>query len=65
MSTKAIAEVMDMLKPTLVKILQSLSMARIIQTKEGKQGGTRLSKSPNDLTILDILNAVECGKPLF
>lgn len=65
LSTKAIAEVMDMPKPTLVKILQSLSMAGIIQTKEGKQGGIRLSKSPSEITILDILDAIERGKPLF
>ena len=52
-------------KPTLVKILQNLSIAGIIETKEGKQGGIRLIKKPSQITVLDILNAMESGRPLF
>lgn len=65
LSTKSISEILSIPKPTLVKILQSLSNAGIIETKEGKQGGIRLMKQPSEITILDILNAVETGKPLF
>ena len=49
----------------MVKILQSLNIAKIIETKEGKQGGIRLIKDPNEITILEILEATEKGKPLF
>ncbi|NMH86290.1 RrF2 family transcriptional regulator [Flavivirga algicola] len=65
LSTKTISEILNIPKPTLVKILQNLSIAGIVETKEGKQGGIRLMKKPSQITILDILNAMETGKPLF
>ncbi len=65
LSTKYISEILNIPKPTLVKILQNLTTAGMIETKEGKQGGIRLMKSPSDITILDILEAMEKGKPLF
>ena len=65
LSTKSISEILNIPKPTLVKILQNLSMAGIIETKEGKQGGIRLQKKPSQITVLDILSAMESGKPLF
>lgn len=65
LSTASISKVLNIPKPTLVKILQSLTIAGIIQTKEGKHGGIRLMKSPEDITVLDIFEAMEKGKPLF
>jgi Rrf2 family protein len=65
LSTSDISKYLSIPKPTLVKILQSLNRANIIETKEGKQGGIRLLKKPSQITVLEILNAVEKGKPLF
>ncbi|VXB80918.1 Rrf2 family transcriptional regulator [Flavobacterium sp. 9AF] len=65
LSTKLISEILNIPKPTLVKILQNLSVVGIIETKEGKQGGIRLMKDPSNITILAILEAMESGKPLF
>jgi Rrf2 family protein len=65
LSTADISKYLSIPKPTLVKILQNLNMANIIETKEGKQGGIRLMKDPCDITILEILEAMEKGKPLF
>lgn len=65
LSTAAISKILNIPKPTLVKILQGLSSAGIIETKEGKQGGIRLAKDPSKITVLDIMNAVEKGKTLF
>jgi len=65
LSTKTISKLLNIPKPTLVKILQNLSNAGIIETKEGKQGGVRLMKKPSNITLLNILDAVEKGKPLF
>ncbi len=64
LSTRSIAEVLNIPRPTLVKILQNLSNHGIIETKEGKQGGIRLLKKPSQITVLDVLNAVE-SKGLF
>ncbi len=65
LSTQMISEVLNIPKPTLVKILQNLNTAKIIETKEGKQGGIRLAKQPSKITVLDIFLAMEKGKPLF
>lgn len=51
--------------PTLVKILQALLRAGIIETKEGKSVGVRLKKSSDKITFLDIFEAIESSKPLF
>ncbi|HHB52129.1 MAG TPA: Rrf2 family transcriptional regulator, partial [Saprospiraceae bacterium] len=65
LSTRMISKVLSIPKPTLVKILQNLNAANIIETKEGKQGGIRLMKKPAEITVLDILEAMEKGKALF
>ena len=65
LSTADISKYLSIPKPTLVKILQSLNIANIIETKEGKQGGIRLMKDPSKITVLEILEAMEKGKPLF
>ncbi len=65
LSTADISKYLSIPKPTLVKILQNLNQANIIETKEGKSGGIRLMKDPSKITVLEILNAMERGKPLF
>jgi len=65
LSTASLSEFLNIPKPTLVKILQSLTAEGIIETKEGKFGGIRLIKDPSNISVLEILNAVEKGKSLF
>jgi Rrf2 family protein len=65
LSTAEISKYLSIPKPTLVKILQNLNAANIIETKEGKQGGIRLMKDPAKITLLEIFLAMEKGKPLF
>jgi Rrf2 family protein len=65
LSTGSISEILNIPKPTLVKILQGLAAEGIIETKEGKMGGVRLLKDPTAITILHIFEAIEKGKPLF
>jgi Rrf2 family protein len=65
LSTADISKYLSIPKPTLVKILQNLNIANIIETKEGKNGGIRLMKEPSKITILEIFEAMERGKPLF
>ena len=64
-STADISKYLKIPKPTLVKILQNLNAANIIETKEGKLGGVRLMKDPAKITVLEIFEAMEKGKPLF
>ncbi len=65
LSTASLSEILNIPKPTLVKILQSLTAEGIIETKEGKFGGIRLIKEPSQISVLEILNAIEKGKSLF
>jgi len=65
LSTADISKYLSIPKPTLVKILQNLNSANIIETKEGKNGGIRLMKEPTKITVLEIFEAMEKGKPLF
>jgi Rrf2 family protein len=65
LSTADISKYLSIPKPTLVKIIQNLNAANIIETKEGKQGGVRLMKEPSKITVLEIFEAMEKGKPLF
>jgi Rrf2 family protein len=46
-------------KPYLSKVLQGLRRANVVLLKRGIGGGVTLVKRPNQLTILDVVNAVE------
>ena len=46
-------------KAYLSKVIQGLCRARIVRSKRGIGGGIALVKSPSELTILDVVNAVE------
>ena len=49
----------DLPKQYLVKIFGSLNRANIITTIRGKKGGYTLSRPPAEITLLDIVEAVE------
>lgn len=46
-------------KAYLSKILQGLAKKGIVQTQRGVGGGITLARPPEQLTILDVVNAVE------
>jgi Rrf2 family protein len=43
----------------LFKVMQSLGRAGLVNAQRGKHGGFTLSRGPGDLTILDVVNAVD------
>ena len=57
--TDEIAEATKVPKPYLTKVLQGLSRGQLVQTQRGVGGGVMLRRSPEELTILDVVNAVE------
>lgn len=63
--TKQLSESLNIARPTAVKILGNLTGAGIIETREGAKGGVRLAVAPADVTILDVFEAIETGKPMF
>jgi Rrf2 family nitric oxide-sensitive transcriptional repressor len=42
----------------LYKVLQDLVQAQLVHSRSGPRGGYSLSRSPDDITILDVVNAV-------
>lgn len=64
-STKVMSEFLNIPKPTLTVILSNLMRAGILQTKEGVNGGVRMAKGEDKITLLDLLIAIENAKPLF
>jgi len=58
-TTAQIAEATKVPKDYLSKILQNLAKKGIVQTQRGVGGGVTLAKPPEELTILDVVNAVE------
>ncbi|MCA9042063.1 MAG: Rrf2 family transcriptional regulator [Planctomycetaceae bacterium] len=58
-TTEQIAEATMVPKAYLSKVLQGLSRAGIVNSQRGIRGGMSLSKSPDELTILDVVNSVD------
>jgi Rrf2 family protein len=59
LSTKALAELHGVPKEYLSKALQALSQAELVHGTLGPTGGYRLARSPDKITFLDIVEAVE------
>src|SRR5438309_7581675 len=43
----------------LLKVLKPLVSARVLQSVKGPNGGYRLAKAPNEITLLEVLEAVD------
>jgi len=43
----------------LFKVMQSLARAGLVNAQRGKHGGFMLTRGPGELTILDVVNAVD------
>jgi Rrf2 family protein len=61
----ALAEFHGVSPSYLLKHLQALSAAGILSTVPGPKGGYRLAKTPDRITLLDIVLAVEGAQPAF
>lgn len=64
-SAKVMSELLDIPKPTLAIIFNNLIRAGILESKEGINGGVRFAKQPEQISLLEILLAIENQKPLF
>lgn len=58
-SSKDIANDMSIPRDYLIQLAQLLRNAGIIEARPGKHGGYRLAKAPSDITVLDIMEALE------
>lgn len=58
-TTGQIAEATKVPSAYLSKVLQSLSRVDIVNSQRGVKGGMSLAKPPEELTLLDVVNAVD------
>ena len=47
--------------PYIEKILQSLRQAKLVTSHQGNQGGYSLAKKPSEITLKEIIDALEGG----
>jgi len=65
LSAEALAEYFEVPGPYLAKQLQALRRAGIAQSVRGKRGGYRLARSADEISLLDIVLAIEGPSPAF
>jgi Rrf2 family protein len=65
LSTKDLAEFHGIPKEYLSKALQSLSQAELVESTLGPRGGYRLAKAPEQISFLDIVEAIEGKQSTF
>lgn len=58
-SATSLAEATDAPGPLLKNILKSLAQAGLLQAERGPLGGYRLGRGPDELSVLDVVEAVE------
>ncbi len=58
-TTDQISEATQVPKPYLSKVLQNLGRSDIVRSQRGIGGGITLVKTPGELTILEVVDAVE------
>lgn len=59
MTNEQISEVTKVPSPYLAKIIQALTRSDIVRSQRGVGGGTRLARSPGDITVLQVVSAVD------
>jgi Rrf2 family protein len=65
LSGRALAEFHGVSESYLLKHMQALAKAGICESVSGPNGGFRLARKPREITLLDIVEAVEGTEPAF
>ena len=64
-SSKDLAEFQGVSPSLVAKLFTQLQKAGIVESAEGIRGGYRLAKPAGDISVFDVVHAVEGDKPLF
>jgi Rrf2 family protein len=62
---KNLAELHGLSESYLLKHLRALAAAGVIEAVPGPRGGYRLSRAPEEITLLDIVEAIDGPEPAF
>jgi len=58
-ATSQIAQEQHIPPSFLAKIVSQLSVAGLLQTSRGARGGVSLARSPEEITVLDVIEAID------
>jgi Rrf2 family protein len=64
-SSRELAEFQGVSPAYIAKLFTELEKAGLVSASEGVSGGFGLARSPSAITVLDVADALEGGKPLF
>ena len=64
-SSRDLAELQGVSPSFLAKIFPKLEKAGIVTATEGVRGGYRLARPAEEISVLDVVDAIEGDKPLF
>jgi Rrf2 family protein len=64
-SSRDLADLQQVSPSFLAKIFSKLEKAGIVLSSEGIRGGYQLARQPGEITVLDVVDAIEGDKPLF
>jgi Rrf2 family protein len=65
MPAAALAELFEVPAPYLAKQLQALTRAGVLEAGGGRKGGYRLARPADQITMLDVVVAVDADEPAF
>lgn len=58
-TTRQIAAATQVPEGYLAKVIQALGRARLVHSRRGLHGGSTLARPPAEITILDVVNAID------
>ncbi|MEK1888741.1 MAG: Rrf2 family transcriptional regulator [Phyllobacterium sp.] len=64
-SSRDLAELQGVPSTLLARIMPKLEKAGLVVSTSGISGGYRLAKAPQEITVLDIVDAIDGGKSVF
>jgi Rrf2 family protein len=65
LSSRDLADLQGISPSFLAKVFPKLEKMGIVKASEGVRGGYLLAKRPEDITVLEVVDAIEGKKPLF
>jgi FeS assembly SUF system regulator len=58
-SSQELADKTQIASPTVAKLLKALTKAKLLESKRGAHGGYSLARPPEDISAVDIIDAIE------
>ncbi|MGY4622900.1 RrF2 family transcriptional regulator [Bradyrhizobium sp. USDA 4486] len=64
-SSRDLADFQGVSTALLAKVMPRLKKAGLVLSQDGIRGGYRLAREPHEITVLDVVDAIEAGRRIF